>query len=353
MERHRRAFHTLDGLRGVAALLVVTRHVGVLATGVSFPESFLAVDLFFLLSGFVIAYAYDDRLARPGFVVQFLGIRLIRLYPLYVLGLAVGVLYRSISVLNGTEGWTAGRLGEAVLLGVLLVPTTPLTAITGYALDRPTWTLLPEIVANMIYAVLFRWFSKAVLAAVVLCGAAGLVACRLAYGTLDAGWKFDQLPILASRLAFSFFGGVLLFKLVGDRRRTRPWAAWLCVAGVAAVLSFDPPEAFRPAYELVLVLGLLPLAVWVGCQCEPGHGANQLFRFLGLISYAVYVLHQPAGALFSRLLERGIHLNMGNTAVADACLALFVVDLIVVTWLIDLYYDVPVRRWLSRRWAGR
>ena len=142
VDERRRAFHTLDGLRGVAALLVVSRHAGPLGAGVSFPESFLAVDLFFLLSGFVIAYAYDGRLARPGFAGQFLGIRLIRLYPLYLLGIAVGACYRLGSVLGHTEGLTAGRLGAAVLAGVLLWPSTPFTSASSSDLDGPTWTLL-------------------------------------------------------------------------------------------------------------------------------------------------------------------------------------------------------------------
>ena len=94
----RRAFHTLDGLRGVAALLVVTRHANLLSANISFPETFLAVDLFFLLSGFVIAFAYDDRLTNPNFEGRFLVIRLVRLYPLYVLGLFLGLLQRIGSV---------------------------------------------------------------------------------------------------------------------------------------------------------------------------------------------------------------------------------------------------------------
>lgn len=350
---HRRAFHTLDGLRGIAALLVVLRHVGPLAGGISLPENFLAVDLFFLLSGFVIAFAYDDRLARPGFIGRFLAIRLIRLYPLYLLGLAVGALHRVGSVLNHTENWTAGHLAEAVLLGLLLVPQTPLTAIGSSELDTPTWTLLPELVANMVYAALFRWLTRPVLMALVGAGAMGVVACRLHYGTLDAGWDFDQGPIIGSRLLFSFFAGVLLFRLLGDRRRTRPWVAWLCVAAVGVALSVSPSDDVRTAYELALVLGLFPLVVWAGCQNEPGELDGRLFRFLGLISYAVYVLHQPAAALFAWVLERGLHLRLDSAPVARAALVAFVAGLVVATWLIDKYYDAPVRRWLSRRWAPR
>lgn len=329
----------------------MSRHAGPLGVGVSFPESFLAVDLFFLLSGFVIAYAYDGRLARPSFVGQFLGIRLIRLYPLYLLGIAVGACYRRGSVLGHTEGWTAGRLGAAVLAGVLLWPSTPLTSASSSDLDGPTWTLLPEIIANMIYALCFRWMTRWVLTLVVAAGALGLVACRFWYGTIDAGWELSQWPVMASRLAFSFFGGVLLFRLLGDRRRTRPWVAWLCVLGVGAALSSTLPEGTRAVGELACVLAGFPLVVWVACQNEPGRFGAHLFRLLGLVSYAVYVLHQPASTLFAKLIEHGAH--MPPERVATPALALFISGLVVAAWLVDKYYDTPVRRWLGMRWARR
>lgn len=349
----RRAFSTLDGLRGIAALLVISRHAGYLADGVSFPESFLAVDLFFLLSGFVIAYAYDDRLARPGNVLNFLGIRLIRLYPLYLLGIITGLVYRVGSALTGTPGWTMDRVAEALLLGLFLIPKTSYTSVGSTALDGPTWTLLPELLANMVYAACHRWLNKSALAVIVALGAAGVVGCRLSLGTLDAGWELSHWPITLSRLVFSFFGGVLLFRLLGDRRRVRPWLAWSCIAVVAAALVITPSEPLRAAYELVLVLAVFPTVVCIACVSEPGRWSGVLFRFFGLISYAVYVLHEPAAALTTRLLQRGAHLDFDVPAIANLSLAGFVTLLVGATWLIDRYYDAPTRRWLSRHWRRR
>ena len=353
MGPQRQVFQTLDGLRGVAALLIILRHAGSLGTGVSLPECFLAVDMFFLLSGFVIAFAYDKRLAQPGFIGRFLVIRLIRLYPLYLLGLAVGATYRLGSVLNHTEDWTIGHLAYVLVLGLFLVPRTPITGIGSSELNTPTWTLLPELVANMLYAVLFRWLTRPVLMAIVGAGAIGVVACRLYYGTLDAGWDFASWPVIVSRLLFSFFAGVLLFRTLGDRRRIQPWASWLCIVAVGVGLSATPYENFRASYELGLVLCVFPLVVWVGCQNEPGRWSGLLFRFLGLISYSVYVLHQPAAELFAKLLEKGAHLDLQSVPTANAALVVFIAGLMIVTWLIDKYYDIPIRRSLSARLVQR
>ncbi len=338
----RRAFHTLDGLRGVAALLVVTRHANWLAANVSFPETFLAVDLFFLLSGFVIAFAYDDRLTDRAFAKRFLVIRLIRLYPLYVLGLSLGLLQRIGSVANHLQGWNAHRVTVAAVLGLFYASS---------ALDEPTWTLLPELVANMVYAVFFRWLTRPVLCVLVAAGAVGVITCRLSYGTLDAGWALQQWPVIASRLTFSFFGGVLLFKSIKDQRQTHPLIASLCVLVIAAALTVTPPEYIRATYEIVLVLVVFPIVVWTACRNEPGEATGRLFRFLGLVSYAVYVLHEPAAALFTTILIHGLHLNLADALVADVALAAFLALLIVGTWLIDRYYDAPIRKALSRQLA--
>src|ERR1700730_15446312 len=101
----RRAFNTLDGIRGVGAVLVMMRHVPYLFGPIRVPESFLAVDLFYLVSGFVVAHAYGARLKAGGFFKDFIKTRLIRLYPLYLLGLAVGVIPAVVAVVTDPAGW--------------------------------------------------------------------------------------------------------------------------------------------------------------------------------------------------------------------------------------------------------
>jgi peptidoglycan/LPS O-acetylase OafA/YrhL len=102
MAESKRTFVTLDGLRGIAALAIVARHAPVLFNSVSiyvqsdigkptalFFESYLAVDFFVALSGFVLAHAYGQRLRGGMPASEFMTVRLIRLYPLYLLALTI------------------------------------------------------------------------------------------------------------------------------------------------------------------------------------------------------------------------------------------------------------------------
>ena len=336
----RPVFSTLDGLRGVAALFVVTRHAGLLSANLSFPETFLAVDLFFLLSGFVIAYAYEQRLGQDSFRRKFLPVRLIRLYPLYLLGLLLGVIQRIGSIANHLPDWNLHRLLVATLLGAVFLSS---------ALDSPTWTVLPELIANMLYAIFSRRLTRPVLLVIISIGALEILVCERIYGTLDAGWGIQQLPVIVARLTFSFFTGVLFFKLLGDRRRTHPIKAMLSVLVVAVALSLSPSQHLTILYELALVLVIFPLVVWTACQFEPGPTTSRTFRFLGLISYAVYTLHQPAAALFTTLLIHVAHLDLLRPGTANLAFLLFMVLLVIASWLIDACYDTPIRKALARR----
>jgi peptidoglycan/LPS O-acetylase OafA/YrhL len=342
-----RAYATLDGLRGVAALIVVTRHIGAILPQDPFPESFLAVDLFFLLSGFVIAHAYEARLLagrKIGMsVLAFLRTRLIRLYPLYALGLALGL---AAAVLQGLAKGAPGEgsfLLKAVVIGALMLPAVPPLPMGSSALDGPTWTLLPELVANMVYAAGLRRLGPRVLTAVVALGAAGLIACEARRGTLDGGWSVDAFPLVAARLGFSFFLGVAMFRL-RPVRRVGPAAASACLAMVAGALMLHPPESVRRLYELLVVLVVFPATVWVAVHREPGALGAPLFSFLGLVSYAVYVLHAPLGALVAMALAAA-----GYPAQGPLAAVLFMLGVVLASALIDRLYDAPVRRWLSRR----
>ena len=352
---HDRAYRTLDGLRGVAALLVVTRHVGAFFPARMFPESFLAVDLFFLLSGFVIAYAYEARLLAGTSLRAFMKTRLIRLYPLYLLGIGVGVAARLFGGLTDDDhGMDWLSLGQAVAIGLSMLPAAPFLPLGGAALDGPTWTLLPELVANLLYAKSVRRLSKPVLLAVTALGGAGLVACEQVYGTLDGGWNLNTLPLLVARLAFSFFLGVTVFRFRPARGR-RPWLAWGCLMVLGAALCLQPAAHWRQLYELVAVMILFPAILLVAVRSEPGRIGAPVFAWLGAVSYAVYVLHHPLGVLADEVQQQfpGAHTPTLATG------ALFLLAVTALGTLADRLYDGPVRKRLSealRRWpaqAGR
>ena len=340
-----RAYRTLDGLRGVAALIVVTRHAGDMIPGDLCPESFLAVDLFFLLSGFVIALAYEQRLLAGRSLLGFLKTRLVRLYPLYALGIGLGLVAR----LASGGALDAVFLVQAVVIGLLMLPAVPPLPMGSSTLDGPTWTLAPELLVNLVYAAAVRRLNRFALWTIVALGAVGLVASEAVYGTLDGGWSVDRFPLLAARLAFSFFLGVAMYRSLPSRR-IGSLAAWGCLAALGLSLAVHPPEAARRLFELGAVILVFPAIVAVAVRREPGRMGGAVFRFLGLVSYAIYVLHQPLGTLAGMALAR-LHAPAGPTLLT-ACA--FLVAIVLAAALMDKVYDQPLRRRLAAlRGPGR
>jgi peptidoglycan/LPS O-acetylase OafA/YrhL len=332
-------FMTLDGLRGVAAILVVGRHAG--ALGYTSQESFLAVDLFFCLSGFVVAMAYDQRLAEGGYLGRFVRTRWIRLYPLYFLGLALGL---AAAFFSGTP-----ILAPAVIAGVLMLPQNPWMLGAVGTFNQPVWTLPLELFANLLYAVFHRFLTLPVLIGIAALSAGGLVWSASIYGEIDLGWAPNQLGMGFSRLFFSFTVGAILARTIGDRRRHRPIVAWLCIAAAEAMLLFQPPDSLRIAYELAAILIGFPALILVACQSEPSRGAATLFGFGGLISYAVYTLHAPLAHIATLAAEALGH----SGGYGRIEMGLFMVALVGAAWLADRYYDHPVRTWLTARLVRR
>ena len=340
-------FTTFDGLRGVAALLVVSRHVGPYFGPLSFPESFLAVDMFFLLSGFVIANAYARRLERGGFVWEFVKIRLIRLYPLYLAGLVIAVVLRLYMYGEDGDKWTLHMLIPTVLMGVLMLPGPPGETTHGYSLNSPSWTLLPEIVMNLAYAVFFRWLSKPVLMALIAVGAIGMGVAEITHGSLDVGYADHAEWATPFRMGFSFFTGVLIHRRLGDQRRHAPWTALACVAAVMIALMINPPDRLKPLYELSLALIGFPALIWVAARAEASGRLARAFSWLGLTSYAVYTLHAPVGLLLYQVLRRRNIIDVWSSAPWSGLVYLGVIALF--AWGVDTVYDKPVRKWLSAR----
>ena len=339
---HGRTYRTLDGLRGVAALMVVTRHVGQVFPTNPFPESFLAVDLFFLLSGFVIASAYEARLLAGQRLGAFMRTRLIRLYPLYALGLALGAAVQLLSAVAAGHPPDPVYLTEALGVGLLMLPAVPPLPMGSSALAGPTWTLLPELLVNLLYAWMVRRLSTRAVWAVVAAGGVGLVVCERVYGTLDGGWWPGTFPVIAARLGFSFFLGVAVFR-TRPVRRQGPIAAWAALAILAAALAMRPTPEARRLCELVLVLAVFPAVLAVAVRREPGRLGSGVFAWLGLSSYAVYVLHQPLGSLAGLMSDR-----LGGEPSWPAAAA-FMAAVALLATLADTVYDRPVRRWLTRR----
>lgn len=348
----RRAFQTLDGLRGIGAFLVVMRHVPALFGPIRVPESFLAVDLFYLVSGFVVAHAYGARLKAGGFFWAFVKTRIIRLYPLYLIGLGLGVIVAAYAVITDPAGWwTAPKLAEAMGAGLLLIPFFPGLAANGSSLDGPTWTLLPELIANFVYAGFIKFMTLGVLTAIVLVCGAGLILAELRYGTLDVGFGGTDQWAALTRVGFSFFMGVLLFRFFGEHRQDSEWASWICMAILTVFLAFRPTEDQTPWFELGVILFGFPALLVVAGRFEPGALTGRAFSYIGLVSYGVYIVHQPMGNLVRIALRHRFQVPLDARGLVFG--AVFLVALTVMAGWLDKAYDGPVRKVLRKRFLDR
>lgn len=254
-------FEILDGLRGVAAMIVVAFHLfETYSAGPSdqiLNHGYLAVDFFFVLSGFVIGYAYDDRWGRMT-TWNFFKRRLIRLQPMLILGTLIGAFWfyfgdaPAFELVAQTPWW---KLLLIVLLGCIMFPTPPSMDIRGWSeinsVNGAAWSLMWEYVANIFYALFIRRFTTKLLGVMVFLSAFLTVdlamnidtfnlleARQYAQYTVIGGFGLtpDQIYIGVARLLFPFFGGLLLYRLSRCRITINRGGMLICSLAVAATL---------------------------------------------------------------------------------------------------------------------
>ncbi|RYX84484.1 acyltransferase [bacterium] len=361
-------YEILDGLRGVAAIMVVAFHVfESLNGGDRFKQiinhGYLAVDFFFLLSGFVVAYAYDDRWQKMT-VSQFFKRRLIRLQPMVVMGSIIGAIFfyfQTCSVfplINQTPVW---KMLMMMVIGFTLIPVPISMDIRGWQemhpLNGPAWSLLFEYLANILYALFVRKFSKPVLAALVF-----LFACLLTQylvmgpqGDMIGGWSIDpvQLRIGFTRMLFPFFAGVLLSRY-GKLIKVQG-AFWIC--SLLLIASFSAPRFgghehlwINGLYEAFCIVILFPIIVSIGAGNDlNGKYSAKTNKFLGELSYPLYITHYPLIYMyFAWVTNNKITLSNG----LGVGLMLLVVAIIIAYICLE-FYDKPVRNWLTKRYLMR
>lgn len=362
-------YELLDGLRGVAALVVMWYHVfeGFATSPIDqgFNHGYLAVDFFFILSGFVIGYAYDDRWKKTLTTREFFKRRLIRLHPMVIMGVVLGAITYWV---QGCERWDGSHVATSVvmlamLLNLFLIPMAPGAAadVRGnsemYPLNGPNWSLFFEYIGNILYALFIRKLSTRWLAVLVALAGAGLAGYAIGngsgYGHLGVGWSLagTNFPGGMLRLMFAFSAGLLMsrvFKPVHIRG-----AFWLCSLAVVVLLSMPHVGGterlwLNGLYDSVCVIVIFPLLVWLGASGKAtDSGTSRVCKFCGDISYPVYVVHYPFMYLFYAWLWGGEEKIPFAQAWPYALLVFF--GSIALTYLILKVYDEPVRRWLARR----
>ena len=365
-------YELLDGLRGVAALTVICFHLfESFATShidQRINHGYLAVDFFFILSGFVIGYAYDDRWGKGLSVGKFLKRRLIRLHPMVVFGALIGAAVCTIPdfAVDGYVNWSRLPLGMlllATLMNAFMIPMTPGFEFRGFAemypLNGPTWSLFFEYIGNLLYALFIRRFSTIQLAVWV-----GLFACGLALfaihgpGDLCYGFSLDGTNFLGGmlRLLFAFSAGLLLSRLfLKSGHKSLRGAFWWCSLAVVALLAVPriggTEHLWRNGiYDTLCAVAFFPLIVWIAAAGKTtDRFTGSICKFLGDISYPVYIVHYPFIYLYLAWVRRE---GLTFQASLPGAVAVFVGS-IVLAYLALKLYDEPVRKRLTQKFLGR
>lgn len=363
-EKHH--YHILDGLRGVAAIVVVWFHIfEAYATShvdQIINHGYLAVDFFFMLSGFVIGYAYDNRW-KTMTTMEFIKRRLIRLQPMVAIGAVIGAL---IFYFQGCSVWdvsqvTVFSLLVATFVNVLLIPSPPSLEIRGlgemYPLNGPSWSLFFEYIGNLLYALFIRKLSTRSLAVLVILAGCGLASFSFwgpngdicsGFAMTDTEWTGGSL-----RLLYSFSAGLLLFRLFKPVNiKGSFWMCGISLAILLAVPRLGGEDAFwmNSLYETACFAVFFPLILLFGASGKiTDPYTDKICRFLGNISYPLYMVHYPFIYLYYAWVKNG---NLTFSESLPGALAV-VIGSILLAWLCLKFYDQPVRNFLAKHFLKR
>ena len=359
-------YDLLDGLRGVAALTVVCFHLfEAYATShldQHINHGYLAVDFFFILSGFVVGYAYDDRWTKMT-VREFLTRRLVRLQPMVVIGALIGAV---MFYTQGCPVWDVSAVPVAMLLvatlmNAFMIPATPGAEIRGvgemYPLNGPAWSLFFEYIGNVLYALFIRRLSTRALAVLVAAAGCGLAVFSVwgPLGDICVGSSLTGENIVGGslRLLFAFPAGLLLSRVFRPVRvRGAFWIGSLAVVALASVPRIGGSEHLwmNGVYDALCAVVLFPLIVWIGASGKTtDRVTSRICKFLGDISYPLYMVHYPFIYLYYAWVKNE-NLTFGQSLPGAAAL---VAGSVALAWLCLRFYDEPVRRFLSKRLLRR
>ena len=351
-------FEVLDGLRGSAAFLIVIFHLFNYSFGFHGPwalvkHAYLAVDFFFALSGFVVAYAYDDRWNRMT-IPQFFRIRLIRLHPLVLIGATLGLLFYLFDPFS--HRMNSGPLSMvflAYLTSLLLLPSPPIGGRhnESQALNGPAWSLMQEYLGNIAYALILRRLRAGTLWIIFVLSGLGLIWTANLQGSLDGGWDYPHIWMAPLRLTVSFVLGLWLYRI---HNRVRMPKIGLLLLSIVLVVCFQMPRFPKVAaldwnglYDAACVLVLFPVIILCGAHSNAGTGMIRLCKFSGRLSYPLCITHIG----FVYVLAGYAWTHRPGAAVTIFWIFVVLPLVIFVAWLFLKFFDEPVRAWLTRRYG--
>lgn len=351
----KRHYIFLDGLRGVAAIMVLLLHWFEGNGKALFGAGLLAVDFFFILSGFVVALAYEKRLIADSKSAQFIRQRFIRLYPMIVAGVLLG--FMRFAMLSYQESGTPvdATLGAQLVGGLSMIPFDLHGGVsTFFPVNNALWSLHFEFLAYFAFSLILYRVRTAGLAVIAIMAAAGCYAwATMTFGPVGPPAVAGESPTgyihALSRVAFSFTLGMIIFRL-RDRIAdvALPSGRWLALLLIAALVL--PRDTLPPLAVMALLALVFPYIIAAGTKV--GHSARLtgLEKFLGDLSYPLYALHVPLIWTMS-----GACKTLGIGFPANPLLnGLFILPAaLIISYAVFVLYDRPVRRWLTARFAHR
>lgn len=348
----RRTFHALDAARGIAALIVVLHHLPVPFRGTFVGSGFLAVDLFFGLSGFVLAHAYLNRLVsgRLG-LREFMVARLVRLYPLYLLSLlAILALSAGMYLASIPLPWSALAVAGKLPFAVLMLPS-PTLDWHGYLypFNIAAWSIFMEMGVNFLFAIICRPISRPRTRWVVIGISGSVLFAQLLMQDVLGGASWDLLAAGIPRVCFSFFLGIQIHEWLKHRHHASPiHSGWTLLSlGLLLAILCAPDHLW---IKLVAIFGIFPVLILVlGSSDVPRGLAGTALRKLGVLSYAIYMMHGPV--LFAWLM---LYLTPDVWTTKPALVAApLLVCVVVVSWATDRWLDAPIRAWVVQYLRNR
>jgi peptidoglycan/LPS O-acetylase OafA/YrhL len=307
-------------------------------------HGFLAVDFFFCLSGFVIGYAYDDRIGKMG-VMEFFKSRIIRLHPLVILGSVLGLLTFLFDPFGGhPELVGTGKIILIFLSSMLLIPYPAMTEryFNLFSFNAPAWSLFWEYVANIVYALVLCRISRHYLLLLTIFSAA--VLCFVCYGAgnLMGGWDGHTFLHGCARITFSFSAGLLVYRSNWIIKNNLGFIGLAILLTLAFIMPFSK---WNWLTEPIVILFYFPLLIALGADATLTAGFKKLCVFFGKISYPLYMTHYAVIWAF------GNYYNSHKPGTTQLALIIIssVIALVGFAYLMMTIYDIPVRRYLSNK----
>lgn len=338
-------FSYLDGLRGIAAFFVLTRHTEPF-WNFTFHRSYLAVDIFFILSGFVISMAYDEKLSTkvlaPG---EFFKIRVIRLYPILLLSLLFSAAFFACQLLSGATPIPPGIFSLALLFSLFLIPVKFAGYTNLFIVNGPFWSLFYEIIVNVIYAFFRPFLLDRVLIFSIVFFAAIVSAGAIVHSDLDVGFNWGLASMCAgfSRAMLGISIGLLLHrKFPFFEKYVKKAPPVFSIILMALVFCVPALGKFNALVDIVAITLVFPVCVYWGAIPDR-EKKHHLLQALGSASYPLYVLHVPFAYFLAGFFGKEI------TTYAPFSGVVFATALILLSIASEKIYDIPVRRWLSKR----